>query len=304
MLPPKPGIWRMDTMACMNNIPERGAANALRIFFGILMFFTVAVFLNCIVIHSTLLNNTFWKETLLGEDLRQTVKEEISDKITGVAGDSEAVRKGIEAADDIVDYALDEFAGIIVDGNTKIDPEGLDKFIDKYGDDISKVTGVSKKDMKDAKDDAYDQINDVLGEVSKSTGDGKRLVPELIDVEGYKKANNTAMILSAVATLLMMTVLLIIHRNRFRPVRTFGIVTASAAVACVILWLIISAKFRSGDVFGKNAFADMFVNAALKSVSKIYIVFAAAFAAGVLLIIAGAAGVSLVKRRRQKINHI
>ena len=294
----------MVTMAVMSDIPERRSAVALRVIFGILMFFTVAVFLNCIVVRSTLLNNTFWKETLMGDDLRQSVKEEISDKITEAAGDSEAVRKGIEAADDIVDYALDEFAGIVVDGNTKISPEGLDKIIDKYGDDLTKITGVTKEEMKDATGEAYDQINDVLGEVSKATGDGKRLVPELIDVEGYKKTTNTAMILSAVATVLMLLVLFIVHRNKFRPVRSFGIAMASASAGCVITWLIISAVFKSGEVFGKNAFADMFVNAALKSINKIYIVFAIAFAAGVFFIVAGALGVYAMRRRRQNIRQI
>ena len=77
-----------------------------------------------------------------------------------------------------------------------------------------------------------------------------------------------------------------------------------ASAGCVILWLVLSAVFKSGEVFGDNAFADMFVSAALKSIRGIYIVFAVAFAVGIVLTVTGAIGVSAASRRRQEIRHI
>ena len=113
---------------------------------------TLYVFTNGLVMHNTIYNEDFLKSTVMSDEIRTAVVEEVSLEIKEYmisqssidpsqlsAADIDEfydVETGNEFADQMVDYTMDELIDLFLEGDTKIDEDRFDEIFDEYGEDF------------------------------------------------------------------------------------------------------------------------------------------------------------------------
>ena len=63
-------------------IKESGIATALRIVFAVIMVVTIGTFTNSVVLHNTLYSSEFLKKTIMSEDIKDAIHDEISERFS------------------------------------------------------------------------------------------------------------------------------------------------------------------------------------------------------------------------------
>ena len=322
-------MTRMTTMittgGCLimnDKIKESGVATGLRITFAILMVFTVGIFTNCIVLHNTVLNKTFWKKTIKSDEIQEVMKEQLTDMVreyvisytpTVPGGDGENVNMSLEElynletgdefTDEMIDYTLDEIMDMFLEGDTTLDEERFDELFDQYEEryaDQLEESGVSMEEIRQSKEQLFNQLNQSMKEMEKANEETEIL--EIINMDEYKKQNNITMIVTGVLNVIMIVVLIILHKNKFKPVRATGIAVTVTEVMSLIGWAIVFGVFKatgSAVTEGGELF-EMLIKAALNSIKQVMGIFGIAAGIGVALIILGCVGAGIVTSSLKK----
>lgn len=304
-------------------IREKGYATALRIVFAFIMAITVGMFTNSIVMHNTLYSEQFWKKTLMSEEIKEEIKTDMLSKIreyvvskpNTISGnvndislqDVYDLETGNAFADEMIDYTMDEVLDMILNGDSEFDEERFDKIFDEYGEDFINELEESglkfdREEFMASKSELFEQLNTTLSEAKTETDNAE--VFDYLSVTRYQKNNFITMIVTGVITVILLTVLILIHKNRFRPVRAFGIGATIMEVISLIGWLIVwgIANLAGSAVDNNEKLAVAFVKAASGSILSIVGIFAIASAVTVLLLIGGCVGVGIMNNAYRKKN--
>lgn len=303
-------------------VKESGAATGLRITFAIIMVVTFGIFTNCIVLQNTVLNKDFWRKTVKSEEIQEVVKDElnsyvkdylISQTVT-VPGaedidvsleDAYNLETGDEFTDQLIDYTLDELLDMVLEGDTSLDEDRFNEIFDEYGEDFFdelEQSGVSKEEFLQNKDELFDQLNSTMEEVEEATKETDTF--EMIDIKSYQKQNTVTMIITGILNLIMIVVLIIIHKNKFKPVRATGIAITVTEVISLIGWLMIWGFFQATrtavDPEIGGELVEMLLKAAIKSIQQVMGIVGIACGIGIVLIIAGCVGAGIVTSALKK----
>ena len=296
-------------------IKETGTATALRIVFAIIITMTLYVFTNGLVMHNTIYNEDFLKSTVMSDEIRNAVVEEVSLEIKeymisqasvdpSQLSDADIdefydVETGNEFADQMVDYTMDELIDIFLEGDTKIDEDRFDEIFDEYGEDFfDEVEGtgieVSREDFLESKSELFDQINDLIDEVHDDADDSGVL--EYIDISGARRSNTVSMAVSGSISIILLVVLILIHKNKFRPVRAFGIAATVTEVSSLIGWTIIWGMVTYGEKAAdiSDRIFKVLIKTGRIAIEKVMAIYGLASLVGVLLIIIGCVGTGIV----------
>ena len=128
---------------------------------------------------------------------------------------------------------------------------------------------------------------------------------DVINVNKNKVKNITTMIITGVLNVIMIVVLIILHKNKFRPVRAVGIAVTVTEVVSLIGWTILWSIFKVTDSAVGNQGGEivtMILKAALKSIGKVIGILGIASAIGIILIIGGCIGVGALNSSFRKKN--
>jgi len=304
-----------------NHMKESGVATGLRITFAIIMTITIGIFVNCIVLHNTVLNEKFWKKTILSDEIKDAVKEELQEQVkqyvintsTPVGGTGEVslqsiydLETGDEFADEMIDFTMDEILDIFLSGDNEIDEDRFDEIFDEYGDDLfneleESGVNVSREEFMQAKEEMFDELNGAIEEMHEETEENE--VFEMIDLSSYKRSNLVTMIVTGIINVIMLVALIILHKNKFRPVRATGIAVTVTTVTSLIGWAILYGIFQgAGATVSKDAgeLFPLIIKSLLKSIGKVIGIFGIASAIGVALIIIGCVGAGIVSNVYKK----
>ena len=300
----------------MNKIKESGVATGLRITFAVIMVITVGIFTNCVVLQNTILNQKFWKRTIMSEDIRDAFKDELNEQIKDyvrqnqfvVDGESislDDIDTGDEFTNELVDFAIDEIMDTMLTGKVSVDEDRFDEIFDEYGDeffDAMEEQGLSREEFMESKDQLFDEINESLEEIHDEMEETE--VYEMFDLEKYKTKNIITMIITGVLNVAMIVTLIILHKNKFRPVRAIGISITVTEITSLIGWFIIWGIVKASGTAAMKSTDDEFVSllfeAALNSIGKVLGIFGIATAIGIVLIIGGCVGAGLVSSSYRK----
>lgn len=300
----------------MNKIKESGVANGLRITFAVIMVITVGIFTNCIVLQNTILNQKFWKRTIMSEDIRDAFKEEMSDKvkeyvrenqfeIDGQTISLDDIDTGDEFTNELVDFTIDEVMDTILTGKVDIDEDRFDEIFDEYGDeffDALEEQGISREDFMESKEQMFDEMNDSLEEIQDDMEETE--IYEMFDMNKYKTRNIVTMVITGIINLAMIVTLIILHKNKFRPVRATGIAVTVTEVMSLIGWAIIWGIVKASGTAAMSSIDDelteLIFEAALNSVGKVLGIFAIAALIGIVLIVAGCVGAGIISSNYRK----
>lgn len=304
-------------------IREKGYATALRIVFAFIMAITVGMFTNSLVMHNTLYSEQFWKKTLMSEEIKEEIKTDMLSKIreyvvskpntiSGNVNDISVqdvydLETGNAFADEMIDYTMDEVLDMILNGDSEFDEDRFDQIFNEYGEDF--IDELEKSGLKfdreefmASKSELFEQLNTTLSEAKTETD--KSEVFDYLSVTGHQKNNFITMIVTGVITAVLLAVLIILHKNRFRPVRAFGIAATITEVVSLIGWLIVwgISNLAGSAVDSNEKLAVAFVKAASGSILGIIGIFGIASAITVLLLIGGCVGVGIMNSAYRKKN--
>ena len=304
-------------------IKENGWATGLRITFAIIMAVTIGIFTNCVVMHNTIYNQRFWKKTLMSEDIKEALRDELtrelkeyvvanSNPIPGTdtqisLQDVYDLETGDEFADELIDYTMDEILEMMLTGDVEIDEDRFDDIFDEYGEDFfdeleESGVQVDREGFLEAKDQLFDELNDSMEEIQEEKEDQE--VFEYLNVDRYKRQNLVTMIITGVFNLIMLVVLIVIHKNKFRPIRAVGIAGTVTEITSLIGWVMIWGIFKAAGsaMESDEEIFMLLLKAALNSILKVVAIFGIASAIAVVLIIIGCVGAGIVNSAYRKKN--
>ena len=303
-------------------IKESGTATGLRITFAIIMVITVGIFTNCIILQSTVLNEKFWEKTVKAESIEDAIKDELTEQVRqyvitnspqvpGADGnykleDVYNLETGDEFTDELIDYVLDEMLDAFLKGDTELDEDRFDEIFEEHGDEFlkrMKENGVSQQEFLEAKSKLFSELNETMSEVDTSMEETH--FSDVININKNKVKNITTMIITGVLNVIMIVVLIILHKNKFRPVRAVGIAVTVTEVVSLIGWSIIWSIFKVtnstvGDQGGE--IVEMILKAAIKSIGKVMGILGVASVIGIVLIVGGCIGVGVLNSSYRKKN--
>lgn len=203
---------------------EKDNTNFIRRFFAFFLFVSMSCLMTCVIARYTVLNPYYWKTNYLTDDVRDHLAETL--KNSGDFGplDSDELRP-------VADALLDEMIDFMDGGEADLDEEWLDEFYDENHLDKDKI---DRKEFKDTLKQGLAEFKDKIGE----TDIGK--VYFAVDGTVFK-----VLLVSLIATVLMMGILIAIHRNKFIPCKTFCLDLIWASAVNYSLWNFI--KFIIGS---------------------------------------------------------
>lgn len=282
---------------------ETSLATGLRITFAIIGAILIMICSCAAALRFTVLNDTFWGEFMKSDDFADLLKEEI-----GLDSSSFRLYPGSDVTVDFTDDdAQDEFVGIIVDeylelmvdGDRELDRDRFEDFFDEYDDEL-----YGDQDIPDSqKIENIERFVDTLEEAFESVDSDE----ENADAFGFMQAYVTAarrtfviMVVTGIMLIVMTVVLLIIHKNKFRPVRAMGIAMTCAQALNTMGWGLVAIAFGYANdtvMEEEEALVAVFVNRISVHVGHITAFMAVTLIIGILLIIVGVVGAGKTDRR-------
>ena len=261
---------------------EKTVANVLRPIFAVLMVFLFIYGTLTASVYFTLLNPKFWSERIFDKKVREEFRELVmtDEKIK----DNPYVDDLEDMSDTLVNFVLDEMIQGVFEQDYEVN---YDDFEEMFEDEIQPVLekhGASKAEIKEAKNDLYDSFNKTLNE---------QIFPQMEETFGKSLYSSRISVMyqffSAVGLILIFTVVLVlIHKNKFKPFRALGISMmigqGLGTLGYFIIYGILVLGLRQFDPDGKTdeVFIDFFGNIMDVFLMLIFIV-GATFVLGIVM---------------------
>ena len=216
---------------------EKKSANTMRTLFGILMLFSVSFLLTSAIARYIILDPDCWKTMFFTDEVRDMLTEEIDNdlKITMIMDD--------DTARAVTDVLVDKICDMIGGGDVSFDDEELEEFYEEY-----------------LEDDGYISEEDFIDYMNERTGD---IWDDYSDSD-YRKVYETAdrivlivLLVSAGATVLMMVLLLYVHRNKYRPLKTLCLDLIWGSVFNLMGWGFVKTLLGSAAESSRNTSGEI-----------------------------------------------
>lgn len=263
---------------------EKTVANVLRPIFTVLMVFLFIYGTYAACIYSTLLTPKFWSEKIFDKKLRKEFTEMVMEDEKFKDNPYKEDIDGM--SDTLVNFVLDEIFDGLFEQDYEVD---YDKFEEMFEEEIQPVLeehGASKAEIKESKNDIYDSLNKSLNE---------ELFPQLEERLGgslyASRMNIMIQFVSCFGLILVFTVVLVlIHKNKFKPLRNLGIAMTIgqgiATVICFLIYGVFSLGMRQIDTDGAVEEVAMHLfNNILDVFFTLVLIVGATFVLGIVLII-------------------
>lgn len=278
---------------------ESSVATGLRITFAIIGAIIIMIFTTCLALRLTILNDHFWFDFVKSDEFKELAREEMGlDMGTIAARNGSDVRIDFsddDAADEFFDIVFDDIIDFMLEGDTEVDEEKYEDFFDEYDDELfgdQTLTSAQKREeVQGFIDDLQDMFDNYEDEEFFSA------------LEAYNDAARNvliATIVTGVIIAVMFVVLIVIHKNKFRPVRAMGIATASAGFLNTLGSLFMLAAFKvaieeASD--GGEEVVEIFIDRLADYSMSFVFIMLATLAIGVAMIVIGCVGASNYNKR-------
>jgi len=275
-------------------IPESGAATALRITFAIIAFFTIGLFINTVALGITIFSGDFWHDVIASDEVKEALKDEADINVKDfLKVDSiDLTIAGEEMTDEFIDIIMDEMLDLYLNDDSKVDKDRIYQFFDDYEGIIFRGYNPPESVMDQAKEETYKMFSDKIKE-AKSELKHSDTYEVLCVYDDLRAGNSTAMLISGIATLVMIVILILIHKNKFRPMRAFGISMTVAQSCNLILWFLMYILFSAAKAHakGEEKIVQLFASKIHGSVGGITLFMFILLLVGITLIVGGSIGI-------------
>ncbi|MBP3265825.1 MAG: hypothetical protein J6L84_02630 [Clostridiales bacterium] len=277
---------------------ESSVATGLRITFAIIGAILIMIFTTCLALRLTILNDHFWFDFVKSDEFKELAREEMGlDMGTIAARNGSDVRIDFsddDAADEFFDIVFDDIIDFMLEGDTEVDETKYEDFFDEYEDELfgdQTLTSAQKREeVQGFIDDLQDMFDNYEDEEFFSA------------LEAYNEAARKvliATIVTGVIIAVMFVVLIVIHKNKFRPVRAMGIATASAGFLNTLgaLFMLAALKVAIEETSNGEEVVEIFIDRLADYSMSFVLVMLATLAVGVAMIVIGCVGASNYNKR-------
>lgn len=137
---------------------------------------------------------------------------------------------------DVVRFLAGETLEAVFTGDSDFDEDYIEDWIDDK-DDIFDEYDISKSEMKEFKKEMIDQISTSLDEIAEESEEQRENFEDEFGI-GFVGQVNAYLISCAVSIGVMLVILFLVARNKFLPIRNFGIsLTISSGITLGIIGL-------------------------------------------------------------------
>ncbi|MCR5048515.1 MAG: hypothetical protein K6A37_06105 [Saccharofermentans sp.] len=277
---------------------ESSAATGLRITFAIIGAILIMVFTTCLALRLTILNDHFWFDFVKSDEFKELAREEMGlDMGTIAARNGSDVRIDFsddDAADEFFDIVFDDIIDFMLEGDTEVDEDKYEDFFDEYEDELfgdqTLTSSQKRQEVQGFIDDLQDMFDNYEDEEFFSA------------LEAYNDAARKvliATIVTGVIIAVMFVVLIVIHKNKFRPVRAMGIATASAGFLNTLgsLFMLAALKVAIEETSNGEEVVEIFIDRLADYSMSFVLIMLATLAVGVAMIVIGCVGASNYNKR-------
>ncbi|MCR5593743.1 MAG: hypothetical protein K6F79_08380 [Saccharofermentans sp.] len=278
----------------MDTRTESTTATVLRVIFAIIASFAILILTNCLLLKASFLNNHFWKDLIKDEKTIDLIREEIDSEFEDTfrfegfdPGTSEQMR------DDFIDLIIDDVVDGMIEGDTKIDEDRYYEFLDEYEDVIFGDMNLSSSQIKELKEEYIDEFQTSLDELVDDAEKGGQL-EVFSDFEEASRINDIIIVVCSLVLIAIIVVLMLIHINKYRPVRALGIAMTVAESLNLLMWgfFFITVSYVKEKAKGEDHVTQVLVDIIGTKVNMLTFMVFLSLIAGIVVIIIGSIGAS------------
>ena len=278
----------------MDTRTESATATVLRVIFAIIASFAILILTNCLLLKASFLNNHFWKDLIKDEKTIDLLREEIDSEFEDTfrfegfdPGTSEQMR------DDFIDLIIDDVVDAMVEGDTKIDEDRYYEFLDEYEDVIFGDMNLSSSQLKELKEEYIDEFQTSIDELVDDAEQGGQL-EVFSDFEEASRVNDIIIVVCSLVLIAIIVVLMLIHINKYRPVRALGIAMTVAESLNLLMWgfFFIAFSYVKEKAKGEDHVTQVLVDIIGTKVNMLTFMVFLSLIAGIVVIIIGSIGAS------------
>lgn len=277
---------------------ESSVATGLRITFAIIGAILIMIFTTCLALRLTILNDHFWFDFVKSDEFKELAREEM-----GIDMGTIATRNGSDvridfsdddAADEFFDIVFDDIIDFMLEGDTEVDEEKYEDFFDEYDDELFGDQNLTSSQKRQEIQGFIDDLQDMFDNYEDEEFFGA--------LEAYNEAARKvliATIVTGVIIAVMFVVLIVIHKNKFRPVRAMGIATASAGFLNTLgsLFMLAVLKVAIEETSNGEEVVEIFIDRLADYSMSFVLMMLATLAVGVAMIVIGCVGAGNYNKR-------
>lgn len=218
---------------------ENSAATALRIVYAVFATILIIVFASNLALWSTIMNKNFWRNFFTSGEVSELAVEEldlsIEDSLRAVNPNIDIDFDDEEVTQEFVDLILEDYISVAFEGEDGIDEDRYREFFEDHEDEFFGDMDLSRSEIRELEDEAVDGIAEKYDQLADEFHDSDSY--EFL--EGFNEftdANFTCMCVTGLIIAAGFVVLMLIHKNKFLPVRALGISMTIAQGINVLIW--------------------------------------------------------------------
>lgn len=281
----------------MDNKKESGLATGLRIAFAIIGTFLIMLCSTCAALHFTILNDTFWVDFTKSEEFREYLIDQLDiSENTLILNRDENVTVTFtdpDTKEEFLDIIIDDLVDIVLEGRVDFDADKYEDFFEDHEEELfgdQRLTSTEQREQIHVfLEDLEDEMDEFSDEYKDSEGFGA--------IAAYNKASKECLITAIVSgffVVVMTVVLIVIHKNKFRPIRAMGIAATTAGALNAIGAFVVAVIFSVGadTLKDEDDALWMLLDTLKEHTATMLIIMVCVLIGGVIMIIAGAVGAS------------
>ncbi len=275
---------------------ESGAATGLRITFAIIAAFLVMGFATSFSLWATVLNNHFWSDLMLSEEAMDVFTDSLDVSLEDfILENNPNAHLDLDDEDEItealVSVVMQDYIELIVEGDRDVNEDRFDEFFDEYGDDLLDGFDGRYSSVRELREECKESFQNKLDEYYDEVKHEDYF--ELFsNYNSWVRNNIINMAVTGILIVGSFAVLIAIHKNKFRPVRAYGISVTVAQGINLFGWLIMAAVLNMviEEQSDGTPVVELISDFLLKSMSIILTANVIALILGIVMIVVGVVG--------------
>ncbi|MBQ7274762.1 MAG: hypothetical protein IJR15_04825 [Clostridiales bacterium] len=281
---------------------ESSVATGLRITFAIIGAVIIMVCTCAVALRVTVLNDTFWGDLFKSTDFRELLKEEMGlNSHTFHLNHNSGITLDFtdeDAQDEFIDLFIDDYLEFVSKGEFDIDRDEYEDFFDKYEDELFGDQDLTSAQKREEIELFLDDIEDLMEQYDEENDNSDAFS----FMQVYQKAARRTLIIAVVTFVIlvaMTAVLIVIHKNKFRPIRAMGISMTCAQFLNTMGWgMVVLAFSYAGELAEEDGEEiQLFISKLGDYAGYITLFMAVTMFIGIAMIIIGAVGAKRTNER-------
>lgn len=274
---------------------ENSAATALRIVYAVFATILIIVFASNLALWSTIMNKHFWRNFFTSGEVSELAVEEldlsIEDLLRQANPNIDFDFDDDEVTQEFVDLILEDYISVAFEGEDGIDEDRYREFFEDHEDEFFGDMALSRSEIRELEDEAVDGIAEKYDQLADEFHDSDSY--EFL--EGFNEftdANFTCMCVTGLIIAAGFVVLMLIHKNKFLPVRALGISMTIAQGINVLIWggILALVNVAINESSRDDAIVELMISKINSYSLGIIVGMFAGLALGIVLIVVGVKG--------------